>query len=70
MNKINNLTSIFHLAIIAVFLLSLSGCGYKKAPYYIDDTPKSVDKAPQGDENVEFIIQKHPVDANQSVEEN
>jgi len=30
-------------------LFSLSGCGYKAAPYYIED-------APEGDENVIFII--------------
>jgi len=45
------LTSIFHIAIIAIFLLSLSGCGYKADPYYLE-------KAPTGDENIEFIIKK------------
>ncbi|MDO8454658.1 MAG: hypothetical protein Q7S59_08825 [Sulfurimonas sp.] len=54
MNRINNLTSIFHLAIIAMFLLSLNGCGYKKAPYYLEDAPKA-------DENVKFTI-KQPVE--------
>ena len=39
------------MLIIASFLLSLSGCGYKTDPYYQD-------KAPQGDENVEFYITK------------
>jgi hypothetical protein len=29
----------------------LNGCGYKAPPYYIQ-------KAPAGDENVEFIIKK------------
>jgi len=45
------LTSIFHNLIIASFLLSLSGCGYKAAPYY----QKS---APESDENVKFILEK------------
>ncbi|QOY53527.1 hypothetical protein HUE87_01885 [Candidatus Sulfurimonas marisnigri] len=51
MNRINNLTSVFHIAIIAMFLLSLSGCGYKADPYYLEE-------APQSDENVKFIIKK------------
>ena len=37
------------MLIITVFLLSLSGCGYKAPPYYLED-------APTGDENVEFKI--------------
>ena len=41
-----------------MFLLGLSGCGYKKAPYYLEE-------APSGDENVEFII-KQPSDNNES----
>jgi len=32
-------------------LLSFSACGYKADPYYEE-------KAPQGDKNVKFIIQK------------
>ena len=51
MNRINNLTGIFHLLIIAVFLLSVSACGYKASPFYSEDAPPS-------DENVEFVIQK------------
>ncbi len=47
--------------IIAVFLLSLSACGYKAAPFYSED-------APEGDENVEFIIQKQNIDNNESCE--
>ncbi|WP_297443015.1 hypothetical protein [Sulfurimonas sp.] len=39
------------MVIIASFLLSLSACGYKANPYYEK-------KAPQGDENVDFFIQK------------
>ncbi len=35
------------MAIITSFLLSLSACGYKAAPYYQEDVPK-------GDKNVEF----------------
>jgi len=34
-----------------VFLLGLSGCGYKADPYYEEDTPK-------GDENIEFHLKK------------
>jgi len=47
--------------IIAVFLLSVSACGYKAAPFYTED-------APQGDENVEFIIQKQNIDNNKDSE--
>jgi len=39
------------MLIIAMFLLGLSGCGYKASPYYLED-------APAGDENVEFTIKK------------
>ncbi len=60
MNRVNNLSGIFHLVIIAMFLLGLSGCGYKKPPYYLED-------APAGDENVEFKI-KEPAQKNMSEE--
>ena len=60
MNRINNLSSIFHAVIIALFLLSLSGCGYKKAPYYEDKTPTS-------DENVKFSIKAPSADNTQAV---
>lgn len=40
----NNLSSIFHVAIIALLLLSASGCGYKGDPYYGDETPKKQKK--------------------------
>ena len=49
------------MLIIAVFLLSVSACGYKAAPFYSED-------APAGDENVEFIIQKQNIDNNESSE--
>lgn len=49
------------MLIIAVFLLSLSACGYKAAPFYSED-------APQSDENVEFIIKKKSLDNNESSE--
>lgn len=39
------------MLIIAVFLLGLSGCGYKADPFYQED-------APAGDENVEFKIKQ------------
>jgi len=45
---------VFHVLIIASFLLSLGGCGYKANPYY----QKS---APEGDENVEFILKKEQI---------
>ena len=34
-----------------MFVLSLSGCGYKASPYYIQEAPK-------GDDNVNFTIIK------------
>ena len=37
--------------IIAMFVLSLNGCGYKAPPYLIEE-------APAGDENVKFIIKE------------
>jgi predicted small lipoprotein YifL len=48
------LGTVFHLLIIAVFVLSLNGCGYKKAPYYQEE-------APEGDKNIEFIIKDQSV---------
>jgi len=39
------------MCIIAGFLFSLSGCGYKAPPYYEEDAPK-------GDKNVEFHYKK------------
>ena len=54
LKQIKNLSAIFHMLIIAVFLLSFSGCGYKASPYYQDDAPK-------GDKNVEFIIKDNNV---------
>jgi len=40
-----------------VFLLGLSGCGYKANPYYEEE-------APNGDENIEFHI-KEPKQKNE-----
>ncbi len=62
MNKFCNLKSIFRMLIIAMFSLSLNGCGYKAPPYYQDE-------APQGDKNVEFIIKK-PTDKKVEIEPN
>jgi predicted small lipoprotein YifL len=45
------------MLIIASFLLSVSGCGYKAPPYYVDDTNLS-------DKNVEFILQKRDLQEN------
>jgi len=39
------------MLIIAGFLFSLNGCGYKADPYYQKE-------APQSDENIEFILEK------------
>lgn len=50
------------MLIIAMFSLSLNGCGYKAPPYYQDE-------APQGDKNVEFIIKK-PTDKKVEIEPN
>jgi hypothetical protein len=44
-----------------MFLLGLSGCGYKAAPYVLE-------KSPQSDDNVDFIINKQTKDSNQTVE--
>jgi len=37
--------------IIAIFVLSIFGCGVKKTPFYHET-------APAGDENIEFHIEK------------
>ena len=47
------------MLIIASFLLSLGGCGYKANPYYQKVAPK-------GDDNVKFILEKKKI----KVEEN
>ena len=63
MNKIsqrsNYFSGIFHKLIIAMFLLGLSGCGYKAPPFYLED-------APEDDENVTFTIKKINVNNNAS----
>jgi predicted small lipoprotein YifL len=41
------------MLIIAIFLLSLSACGYKAPPYYMQE-------AEIEDENVEFILKENP----------
>ena len=50
------------MLIIASFLLGLSGCGYKADPFYVED-------APEGDENVEFVIKK-PASEKKSIDVN
>jgi len=45
-----------------MFLLSLSGCGYKASPYYLQEAPKS-------DKNIEFIIKKPSSDSNETIYE-
>ncbi|MDD2652458.1 MAG: hypothetical protein PHX44_05360 [Sulfurimonas sp.] len=59
MKRIYNLSSVFHGVIIAIFLLNLSGCGYKADPYYQE-------RAPNGDDNIKFIIKKPKIDNNES----
>ena len=61
MNSRNNILHIFHLLIIASFLFSLSGCGYKAAPYYEKSAPKE-------DENVKFILKKKEFETNDTNE--
>ena len=51
MNIFKNLITIFHIAIIASLVFSISGCGYKAPPYITQEAPK-------GDENVKFIIEE------------
>lgn len=51
LKKSNYFIGIFHLLIIAMFMLSVNGCGYKSAPYYEEEAPAS-------DENVKFIIKE------------
>lgn len=51
LKNFKNFNAVVHLLIIATFVLSVSGCGYKKAPYYKEEAPK-------GDENVEFKIKE------------
>ena len=46
------------MAIIAMFLLSLNGCGYKGDPYH--------EEIQENDANVEFIIKKSSEENNQS----
>jgi len=45
------------MLIIASFLLSINGCGYKKSPYYQEAVPQS-------DENVKFIIEDRKFPSN------
>jgi hypothetical protein len=59
LNRIYNLVGGFHLIIIAMFLLSLSGCGYKDNPHYFDSEVKS-------DKSVKFFIKKPSGDNNES----
>jgi predicted small lipoprotein YifL len=61
LKQIKNITGIFHIAIIASFLLSLSACGYKAPPYYEKEAPK-------GDKNVEFHYKNRTFDTNETNE--
>ena len=45
------LSGIFHMLIIAMFLLGVSGCGYKADPFYMQEDSSSALE----DENVRFI---------------
>jgi len=42
-------------------LFSLSGCGYKAPLYYVEE-------APEGDENIEFIIKSKEIIKNENNE--
>jgi len=59
LNSSNNLTSVFHLAIIASLVLSLNGCGYKAAPFY-----KQAQETTLEDDNVKFIVKNSSEDNN------
>lgn len=59
LNRIYNLTGVFHMAIIAMFLLSLSGCGHRGNPYYTESEAHS-------DKNVKFFLKKPSGDNNES----
>lgn len=39
-----NFASIFHAIIITLFLLSLSGCGFKADPKYVDNSKEVIKK--------------------------
>jgi predicted small lipoprotein YifL len=51
LNIFKNWITIFHSAIIASLMFSMSGCGYKAPPYIKQEAPK-------GDKNVKFIIKE------------
>ena len=53
-----NLTTIFNMLIIAMFLFSLSGCGHKGMPIYEENSSYN-------DENVKFIL-NNQTDNNES----
>ena len=61
LNRSKYVLSSFHILIIAIFLFSLSGCGYKAPPYYEEE-------APQGDQNIEFIIKNKEIIKNENNE--
>jgi len=51
----------YHVIIIASLLLSVSACGYRGSPYYVD-------KVPAGDKNIDFKLKKKSFDNNESCE--
>jgi predicted small lipoprotein YifL len=51
LNIFKSLITVFHGAIIASLVFSISGCGYKAPPYISQEAPNS-------DKNVKFIIEK------------
>ena len=61
LNRSKYILSSFHILIIAIFLFSLSGCGYKAPLYYVEE-------APEGDENIEFIIKSKEIIKNENNE--
>jgi len=40
LNRSKYILSSFHILIIAIFLFSLSGCGYKAPLYYVEEAPE------------------------------
>lgn len=49
----------YHVVIIASLLLSISACGYRGAPYYVEQVPA-------GDKNIDFKLKKKSFDNNES----
>ena len=49
----------YHVVIIASLLLSISACGYRGAPYHVEQIPMD-------DKNIDFKLKKKSFDNNES----